>query len=124
MNRRTFLRRGLWGSAILALSGVGLASWPSLLERRPRQPLKLVDERGFAVLAAVAARTVRAPGADPIAIAHAVDDTLSRTPPEAQKEFCQLLAVLASALAGRNFRGPPEPFSPPPPRGPARGPAP
>jgi hypothetical protein len=111
MNRRTFLRRGLLGGTILALGGVGLSAWPSLLERRPRQPLKVLDEKRFAVLAAVASRTVRAPGADPIAIAHAVDDTLSRAVPEVQNDFRQLLALFENALAGLVFDGRPKPFT-------------
>jgi hypothetical protein len=111
MNRRAFLRRGLLGGALLAAGGVGLGLWPTLVERKPRQPLKTLDERQFAILAAVAARTVRAPGADPTGIAHAIDDLMSRNAPEVQDEFKKLLVLFDNALAGLLFDGRAKPFT-------------
>jgi len=111
MNRRTFLRRGLIGGAVLALGGTGLALWPTLIQHRPRTPLKVLDEKQFAVLAAVAARAVRAPGADPVQMAHGLDDLMSRMAPEVQSDFKQLLGLFENALAGLIFDGRTKPFT-------------
>jgi hypothetical protein len=111
VNRRTFLRRGLFGGAILAVGGTGLALWPSLLERKPRSPLKALDEKEFAVLAAVASRTVRAEGADPVQMAHGVDELMGRAVPEVRADFKKLLGLFENALAGLIFDGRPKPFT-------------
>jgi hypothetical protein len=111
VNRRSFLRRGLFGGAILAAGGAGLALWPSLLERKPRTPLKALNEKEFAVLAAVASRTVRAEGADPVQIAHGVDDVMARAFPEVRSDFKKLLGLFENALAGLIFDGRPKPFT-------------
>ena len=99
------------GGALLAVGGTGLALWPSLIERKPRTPLKVLDEKQFAVLAQVASRTVRIEGADPIQIAHSIDDLMSRNPPEVQSDFKQLLGLFENALSGLIFDGRPKPFT-------------
>lgn len=112
MNRRTFIRRGLFGGLLLAVGGsVGLLAWPSDQRLRPRRPLRALDERQFAVLAAVAARTVGAPGADPIAIAERVDAQMALAPPEARADFGKLLLLFENALAGLVFDGRARPFT-------------
>ncbi len=112
MKRRSFLKRGLLGGFLLATAGgLGLGLWPSLIERKPRRPLKCLDERHFGILAAIAARTVQAPGADPIEIAHAVDETFGLGVPEAQHDFRQLLLLFENALAGLVFDGRWKPFT-------------
>lgn len=111
MNRRTFLKRGLVGGALLAAGGLGLGLWPTRTDHRPRRALKVLDERRFAVLGAIAARTVRAPGADPVEIAHRVDDTLALGTPEAQRDLLQLLGLFENALAGLAFDGRLQPFT-------------
>jgi hypothetical protein len=112
MKRRSFLKRGLFGGFLLATAGgLGLGLFPSLLERKPRRALKVLDEKRFAVLAAIAARTVQAPGADPIEIAHAVDATIALGVPEAQSDFRQALLLFENALAGLLFDGRTKPFT-------------
>ncbi len=74
--------------------------WPTLMKHHPRKPLLVLDARGFAILAAIAARMVDAPGADPIEIAHGVDVVIARESHEAQADFRQLLLLFDSALAG------------------------
>jgi hypothetical protein len=112
MDRRTFIRRGLFGGILLAVGGsFGLALWPSDQRLRPRRPLLALDERQFAVLAAVAARTVIAPRADPIEIAHRVDQQMSTAVPEARGDFGKLLLLFENALAGLLLNGHYRPFT-------------
>lgn len=112
MNRRTFIRRGLFGGLLLALGGsIGLATWSSDRMRRPKRALRALDERQFAILAAVAARTVGSPQADPIEIAHRVDLQMSLAGAEARGDFGQLLLLFENALAGLLFDGRARPFT-------------
>jgi hypothetical protein len=112
MNRRTFIRRGLVGGALLALSSAtGLFVWPSAVTRRPRRPLRALDERHFAILAAIASRTVMAPAADPIEIAHRIDEQIAWACPEARGDFQRLLLLFDNALAGLILDGRARPFT-------------
>jgi hypothetical protein len=110
MNRRTFLRRGLTGGVLLALGGGGLALWPTRARHLPRRALESLDERRFAVLAAIAERIVRAPGADPTEIAHRVDATLAKLP-DARHDIRQLLLVFENALVALLLGARPQPFT-------------
>ncbi len=109
MDRRTFVKRGLLGGAVLLLGAGGLALQPS---RRvaPAGPLLSVDERGFSVLVAIAARVVP-PGADAVAIAQGVDLALSRVPPEARADLGNLLGLFENALPGLLLDGRARPFT-------------
>jgi hypothetical protein len=100
MNRRTFLRRGVLGGALLALGGGALAAWPSGFVASPIRALRALDGRGFQVLVAVARRIVTVPGADGIEIAHRVDETLAYAPVEVRTDFGKLLGLLEAALPG------------------------
>lgn len=111
MTRRGFLKRGLFGGALLLAGGVGLGLWPTRYARKPKRPLRALDERQFAILAAVASRTVAAPGADPVTIAERVDDTLALQAPEVRHDVGQLLLLLENALAGLFLDGRPMPFT-------------
>jgi hypothetical protein len=112
MNRRTFIRRGLFGGFLLAIgSSVGLATWPTELRWKPRRALRAIDERHFAILAAVAARMVVAPAADPVEVAHRIDAQLALGAPEARADFGKLLLLLESALAGLILDGRARPFT-------------
>jgi hypothetical protein len=112
MTRRGFLKRGLLGGLVLTVGGgLGLGLWPSRKDAVPKRWLKVLDERRFAVLAAVTARTVRAPGADPVEIVHRVDEYLALQTPEVQKDVKQLILLFENALAGLIFDGRPKPFT-------------
>jgi hypothetical protein len=111
VNRRTFLRRGLFGGAVLALGAGGLALYPGRRVASTTRALRVLDEERFQVLAAVAARVVLAPGADPVAIAHGVDEALSRAVPEAQSDMKNLLGLFENALPGLLFDGRFSPFT-------------
>ena len=112
MNRRSFVKRGLLGGALLALGGsIGLATWPSQLAVQPRRKLQALDARQFAILAAVAARTVQAPAADPVEIAHRCDERMALAFPEVRADFGKLLLLLENGLAGLLFDGRAKPFT-------------
>ena len=83
---------------MLGAGGAGLFIYPSRRDFAPRRALKVLDEKRFAVLAAVADRTVRAEGADPVEIAHRVDETFATAVPEARKDFLNLLFLFENAL--------------------------
>lgn len=99
-NRRSFLKKGLFGGLVLALGAGGLALYPSGHVASPTAALLALDPASFQVLVAVAERMVVARSVDPVAIAHAVDVALTRTPPEAQADMNKLLALLENALPG------------------------
>ena len=111
MRRRGFLKLGLFGSSLLALGGAGLSLWPSDERHRPRKTLQRIEAARFAVLAQVAARVVPLVGADPIAIAHAVDESIALGPEESAADFNKLLGLLESGLAGFLLDGRPRPFT-------------
>lgn len=101
MKRRSFLKRGLLGGALLAVGGgTGLALWPSRLVYGPRNGLLALDPKAFNVMAAIASRVVTTPEADPVAIAHAVDASLARAAPEARNDLVDVLHLFDSALVG------------------------
>ncbi len=111
-DRRGFLKRGLWGGALLALGGgLGLTIWPTRVAWRPARALVIFDEKQFAILAAVAARVVRAPGADPVELAHRAEAALALAPDESQSDFKKLLGLFDNAFAGLLFDGRARPFT-------------
>ncbi len=111
MKRRSFLRKGLFGAALLALGGAGLALYPGKHLASPLRGLRVLDERGFQVMVAVAARVVVGPGADPIRIAHGVDEALARAAPESQADLVKLLGLFENALPGLLLDGRASPFT-------------
>jgi len=111
MNRRTFIKRGVIGGAILILAGgAGLAFAPTKEQGSPTGPLLVLEPRGFQVVVAIAKRVLPA-GADAIAIAQGVDTRLSYAAPEAQADFNKLLMLFENALPGLIFDGRLMPFT-------------
>lgn len=111
MDRRTFIKRGLVGGAILLLGGgAGLALAPTKEQATPAGPLLALEPRGFQVLVAVAKRVLPA-GADAASVAQQVDSLLSRAAPESQKDFGRLLMLFENALPGLLFDGHVLPFT-------------
>jgi hypothetical protein len=90
---------------------IGLGTWPTERRLKPRNPLRALDDRKFAVLAAVAARMVTVPGADPITIAERLDAQMAVAPAEVRADFGKLLLLVENALAGLLFDGRARPFT-------------
>jgi hypothetical protein len=106
MNRRSFLKRGLLGGALLT---VGSAAWLGLRGSTsgpgPTGPLRVIDESIFPILVALAGRAVTAPGRDPVAIAHKVDEILSHGPEAVGLDTNRVLSLLENSLTGLLLRG-------------------
>lgn len=110
VNRRTFLKRGLVGGAVLLLGGGTLALLPTKELAQPARPLAVLHPRAFQVLVAVARRVVP-DTVDAAAVAQGVDDSLRRAVPEAQDDFNKLLGLFENALPGLLFDGRALPFT-------------
>lgn len=110
-SRRSFLKKGLFGGLVLALGGTGLALYPSAQVGAPTAPLLALQPSSFQVLIAVASRIVTAKGADPVAIAHGIDQALTRVPVEAQADLNKLLGLLENALPGLFLDARVQPFT-------------
>ena len=93
------------------LGGVELSLCPSKEVGAPRSPLLALQPGAFQVLVAAAARIITAKGADPVAIAHNVDRTLSYALPETQDGINKLLGLFENALSGLLFDGRIRPFT-------------
>ncbi|HEY8210272.1 MAG TPA: gluconate 2-dehydrogenase subunit 3 family protein [Myxococcaceae bacterium] len=106
LSRRSLLKRGLLGGAVLFIGG---GSWLALRSTRrgapPLKPLSVLDEDEYAVMDAIVARVIApAPDAPPLGDATwTVDQLLATADPSAQKEVKQLLHLFESALAGFLF---------------------
>lgn len=111
MNRRSFLKTGLLGGALLALGGTSLALFPTRHQGSPSHPLRVLGEGPFQVMVAVARRMVTDPGADPVAIAEQVDVLATCLPPEVQRDIVKLLGLFESALGGLLLDGHLLPFT-------------
>ncbi len=110
-SRRSVLKTGLLGTALLALGGTGLALFPTKEVGAPTSPLLALSAKSFQVLVAVAARVVTAKGAKPVAIAHGVDRVLSYALPETQDGIGNLLGLFENALSGLVLDGRILPFT-------------
>ncbi len=111
MDRRTFLKRGAIGGAVLFLGAGGLAAFPSGELAQPTRPLAVLAPRSFGVLVAIAKRVVTVEGADAVAIAHGVDDALRQANVQTQADINAVIMLFENALAGVIFDGRFMPFT-------------
>lgn len=108
LTRRAVLKFGLGGAVLLAVGGVGLALRGTVL-RQPRTALRVLDEREFSILAAVADRI--APGQDgfpsawSLQVPEKVDALLFTMHPGAGEEMKAALGLLENAAAGLLLEG-------------------
>ena len=106
LDRRTVLKYGLGGAAVLAAGGVGLGLRATAL-RTPRRPLQALTEREYSVLAAFADRVCPAGSgflsATDVEVAEKVDALLATVHPGVRAEIGQALLLFENALAGFLF---------------------
>jgi len=114
LSRRTAIRYGLGGAIALAAGGVGLSLQRTEV-RSPARPLRVLDERTFSILAAVADRIAPARGdfrsASDLQVAEKIDDLLATVDPAVVVEVTQVLKLLENGLAGLVFDGRPRAFT-------------
>ena len=109
LNRRSLLKKGLLGGAVLGVAGAAIALRP--VKKSGSTPaLVSLSEGSFWTLVAVAATVVPA-APYPVALASGVDLALAAIPIEARKDVDVLLQLLENGLTGLLFNGTPTPFS-------------
>jgi Gluconate 2-dehydrogenase subunit 3 len=106
--RRSFLKKGLLGAALLLVGGaLPIALRRGIDRARPRATLALLTAREYAIFAAVAARIVPGddagaawPTAAALDCAGKVDALMAQTHPAVGAELRQLLHLFESGLGG------------------------
>jgi hypothetical protein len=107
-------------AGLVAVGSVGAAGGTALLlqptaRRQPGTPLKVLDERAFSVLVAVADRicpgAAGLPPASELGVAEKVDALLDRAHPGIARDVSSILALLENPLAGLFLDGRPRPFT-------------
>src|SRR5688572_19331700 len=103
--RRSLIKRGLFGSALLALGGAGgLAIRRGEAVALPAEGLKVLGAREYAVLVAIARRMIPErqafPTPDALRVAFEADRVLDKADETSQVEVRQLLELFDNALAG------------------------
>lgn len=111
MKRRSFVKKGLLGGVVLVLGGAGLALQPTRHLAEPVRALAVLDDRGFQVMVAIAARVCSFEGVDPVLVAHGVDEALARAVPEARVDLAKVLGLFENALPGLLLDGRARPFT-------------
>jgi hypothetical protein len=117
-SRRSFLKKGLVGGALLVCGGAAeLLARSGDLTRQPRTALSTLTPYEYAIFAAAAARLCPGDGAagwptaEALDTAEKLDTLLAKLHPRAIKEFRQLLHVFESALTGLVTAAAPRPFT-------------
>ena len=118
-DRRRFLKRGLFGGALLILGGALPFVFRSTRRgSAPRGPLRLLSADEYAVLAAVAARIVPGDGADArwpraeaLDCAGKVDALMATVHPDVGNDFRRLLRLCESGFVGAFTAASPRPFT-------------
>jgi hypothetical protein len=109
IDRRSILKYGLIGAAVLATGGVALTLQPTVL-RAPKAPLECFDDVEYAILWALVSR-LAPPDADALDIAGKLDKTFAAADLGTQAEFKQVLRLIENGLPGLFLDGRPRPFS-------------
>ena len=117
--RRSFLKKGILGAALLLVGGaVPLALRGGLDRARPRGALRLFTPHEYAIFAAIAARVAPGDGADaswPTAealdCAGKADALMAQAHPAVGTELRRLLHLFESGLSGLFTNAQPTPFT-------------
>jgi len=113
-SRRSLLRLGLAGSAVLAVGGIGLSLRPPVAVPSPG-PLRVFSAREHSICAAIADTMcpggVGLPTATELGVAAKLDALLSTVHPGVGKEIRQVLHLMENPLAALAFDGRLTPFS-------------
>jgi hypothetical protein len=114
--RRSLIKKGLFGGAILAVGGAGfLASRGTRRVDLPPEGLLVLNADEYAVIHAIAGRLVPAkagfPSVDEVRVAFNADRVLSRADAGAVKELRQLINLLENGLTNLLFGGRPRAFT-------------
>jgi hypothetical protein len=119
VDRRRFLKRGLFGGALLLCAGaLPFAFRTTRRGNGPRGPLRLLSADEYAVLAAVAARIVPGDGADArwpraeaLDCAGKIDALMATVHPDVGNDFRRLLRLCESGFIGTLLAASPRPFT-------------
>ncbi len=119
LDRRKFLKRGLVGGGLLALAGtLPFAFRTTAPGPQPRRALRLLTQKEYSVLAAVAARLVPGGGAAPswpsaeaVDCAGKIDALLATVHPDVGGDFRRLLRLFESGFLGTFVAASPRPFT-------------
>lgn len=107
VTRRSFVKRGLFGGALLTIGGVGGLSLRSTVMVEPQGPLKILDARTYSIFSAVAARLVPEgdgfPSARSVKVVESIDDTLTKLHPADVADLKRLLGLFEGAAFGVLF---------------------
>ncbi len=114
--RRGFLKIGLIGTVAVAAGGTALALRQTVLRELPKDGLKVLTAKEYAIIAAIAdvvcaPRSEGVPSASDLDVARNADRQIAKLDPAVQKDMKALLAVFDSALAGFLFDGRLRPFT-------------
>ncbi len=115
-SRRGFLKKGLFGGALLALGGGGyLATRSSAQLPLPAEGLLVLSAREYSVINTLAARFIPSrpgfPSVDEIRVAFNCDRILAQVDETALRELRQLILLFENALAGFLFGRRTKPFT-------------
>lgn len=115
-SRRSLLKRGIFGGALLSLGGLGvLGARGSFGVPTPPQSLLVLSPREYAVIVALAERFIPARQGfhtpAQLGTAVACDRVISLLDPTAQVELKQLLMLFENAVTNLVFGGRPTPFT-------------
>jgi hypothetical protein len=105
LDRRTLVKRGLLGGALLAIGGGTVVGLRSTCSSAPsKEGLKVFSAHEYAILAALARRVIAAregdPSTDDVDVALRADQAMSLAHPSVQKELKQLLHLFENGLTG------------------------
>jgi hypothetical protein len=114
-SRRSVLKKGLFGGALLALGGAGLALRRTVLLDPPKDALQVLNLREYSILHAIAHRLIPPrqgfPSIDTVNTVVNADRILARVDEGGRAELRQLIGLFENALPGFLFGGRITPFT-------------